>query len=141
MVLVGSRRGRAGGGCCSADVRVFDEGGGCGSSHRGDPDGAVYRMLRAALPRDVAVEVVDAGNWAWLLPALTADARRAHLRGPDLLHRVRAGLRAGSVLVDGEPVAELAADPESVLAAVRARLEQPAGRVTAGRAAPPAAVP
>jgi hypothetical protein len=84
-------------------VRPFDDGGGC-EVHPPPADddvGAVYRALRAALPGDVAVEVVSPSNWVWLLPALVGDGRRRGLRGAQLRREVRAGMAVSSLSVDG----------------------------------------
>jgi hypothetical protein len=127
VLVAGTRDAARRGGCCSGDVRPFDEG---GQAHRHRPvDGtaALYLALRQALPDDVAVEVVAPTNWAWLLPALLADGRRRELRGRALLGFVRTGLRVSSVLVDGVPVE--AEDHGATVAAVRAAL---ASSATAG---------
>jgi hypothetical protein len=91
----------AGGGCCSGDVRPFDEGGGHAHAPRADDVVAVYRALRAALGPEVPVEVVSPSNWLWLLPALVSDGRRRGLRGRQLLRSVRGGLAVSSLVVDG----------------------------------------
>lgn len=103
VVLVRGLRspGGGGGGCCSADVRPFDDGGSHAHAPAGDEVAAIYRALRAALPREVALEVVSPSNWLWLLPALVGDGRRRGLRGRSLLRSVRAGLTASSLVVDG----------------------------------------
>ena len=132
VVLVrGSRGGPGGGGgCCSADVRPFDEGG----SHRhdagadegcrpGDEVAALYLALRTGLPPDVDVHVVAPSNWLWLLPVLVADGRRRGLRGAELRRSVRAGMAVSSLIVDGAVLfsGELP-DPAAGVAAVRAEL-------------------
>lgn len=91
----------AGGGCCSGDVRPFDEGGGHGHPTDDDQVGAVYRALRGVLPAQVAVEVVSPSNWLWLLPTLVSDGRRRGLRGRALRRSIRAGIVAPSLVVDG----------------------------------------
>jgi hypothetical protein len=137
VVLVRGPRDAAGGGggCCSGDLRPFDEGG--GHRHGFPPDGAgeLYLALRAALPDDVAVEVVAPTNWAWLVPTLLADGRRRGLRGRRLLAAVRSGLRVSSVLVDGRPVLPGGPHrPAAAVAAVRAALRDgPAVRSPAPR--------
>lgn len=117
VVLVRDARARAGagGGCCSGDVRPFDEGGGHVHAPREDDVAAVYRALRAVLPPDVPVEVVSPSNWVWLLPTLVSDGRRRGLRGRQLLRSVRAGLAVSSLVVEGRvlfsgrlPAAEVA---------------------------------
>lgn len=105
VVLVRGPRSSAGGGggCCGGDVRPFDEGGSRAHPHptAGDQVAEVYRALRTALPREVAVEVVAPSNWLWLLPALVTDGRRRGMRGRDLSRSVRSGMAACSLVVDG----------------------------------------
>lgn len=119
-----------GGGCCSADVRPFDEG---GAGHRHDAQGelggpvddvaALYRALRRELPDDVAVEVVSPMNWLWLLPVLVGDGRRRGLRGRELHRSVRAGMAVSSLVVDGAVLfSGRLPDPSEAVAAVRAEL-------------------
>jgi hypothetical protein len=114
-----------GGGCCSADVRPFDEGGAAGHRHAGPPDevAVLYRALRQALPDEVAVEVVSPMNWLWLVPVLVGDGRRRGLRGADLRRSLRAGLAVSSLVVDGAVLSSgrLPSPPDAV-AAVRAEL-------------------
>ena len=120
-----------GGGCCSADVRPFDEGGAAGHRHDapgelvapGDDVAALYRTLRRELPDDVAVEVVSPMNWLWLLPVLVGDGRRRGLRGRDLHRSVRAGMAVSSLVVDGAVLfSGRLPDPAEAVAAVRAEL-------------------
>lgn len=127
VVLVrGSRAGSASGGCCSGDVRPFDEGGShCHAPLDEDDDavGRVYRELRAALPADVAVEVVAPSNWLWLAPELVRGGRRRGLRGAALLRSVRAGLAVESLIVDGAVLASGGfPSPREAVAAVEADL-------------------
>lgn len=120
----------AGGGCCSGDVRPFDEG---GTAHchapPADDVGAVYRALRAALPEDVAVEIVAPSNWLWLLPELVRGGRRRGLRGAALRRSVRAGLAVESLVVDGVVLfSGRLPSPADAVAAVRQELgTTPAG--------------
>jgi hypothetical protein len=126
VVLVrGARSAVAGGsGCCSGDVRPFDEGGTHRHRPRADEVGEVYRALRAALP-DVAVEVVSPSNWLWLLPTLICDGRRRGLRGSQLRRSVRAGMAVSSIVVDGAVVSSgRLPDPDRAVAAVRAGLAE-----------------
>lgn len=116
--------GRGGGGCCGGEVRDgvcldgdrLDPRQDPGHTHE-DPVGVAWRLLRARRP-DVDVQVVSAGNTAWLLPWSFREGRR---RGG-----VRSGLRAalrsttaGAVLVDGERIGLLDdLGPDGVLAAL-----------------------
>ena len=132
VVLVRGLRGSAGGGggCCSADVRPFDEGG--AHRHAGGPAAdcapaddvaALYLALRTGLPRDVDVHVVAPSNWLWLLPVLVGDGRRRGLRGAALRRSVRAGMAVSSLVVDGAVLfSGRLPDPASGVAAVRAEL-------------------
>jgi hypothetical protein len=124
VVLVRGARSAAGGGsgCCSGDVRPFDEGGTHLHQPRADEVGEVYRALRAALP-DVDVEVVSPSNWLWLLPTLIAGGRRRGLRGSELRRSVRSGMAVSSIVVDGAVVSSgRLPDPDRAVAAVRAEL-------------------
>lgn len=125
VVLVRSPRtsAGAGGGCCSGDVRPFDEGGGHAHAPPGDEVVDVYRALRAALPPEVPVEVVSPSNWLWLLPTLLCDGRRRGLRGRRLLASVRAGMAVSSLAIDGRVLfsGRLPA-PETAVAAVEREL-------------------
>jgi hypothetical protein len=122
-----------GGGCCSGDVRPFDEGG----THRhgaapagtvacapaSDDVGALYLALRRALPEEVDLQVVSPSNWLWLLPVLVLDGRRRGLRGAALRRSVRAGMAVSSLVVDGAVLfSGWLPDPASGVAAVRAEL-------------------
>jgi hypothetical protein len=125
VVLVRGARASSGGGvgCCSGDVRPFDEGG--SHCHPPPPDevGEVYRALRQALPGDVQLEIVSPSNWLWLLPELVAGGRRRGLRGAALRRSVRSGIAVSSLVVDGAVLASggLPA-PADAVAAVRAEL-------------------
>ena len=108
---------RGGGGCCSGPVPRHEHHD-ASSDPSTDPVGAAYRALRAQLP-ELDVQVVDAGNTAWLLPAVLRRARRR----VGTLGAVRSALgatRAGSVLVDGLRVGDLEAlGPDELVAVVR----------------------
>jgi hypothetical protein len=126
VVLVRDPRSTAGGGggCCSGNVRPFDEGG--THAHAPAHDDAVaevYRALRAALPPQVPVEMVAPSNWLWLLPTLVTDVRRRGLRGRALRRSVRSGMTVSSLVVDGRVLfsGRLPA-PEDAVAAAKAEL-------------------
>lgn len=123
IVLVrGARTPAGGGGCCSGDVRPFDEGGGHAHAPPGDDVVAVYRALRSVLPAD-EVELVAPSNWLWLLPTLVRDGRRRGLRGRGLVASVRAGLAASSLVVDGKVLfSGCLPSPAAAVAAVEAEL-------------------
>lgn len=131
VIVRGSRSLTGGGaGCCSGDVRPFDEGG--GHAHRPVADQVadqvadevveVYRALRATLPSEVALEVVAPSNWLWLVPMLLKDGRRRGLRGRALRRSVRAGLKTSTLVVDGR-VLFSGALPEPAVAVAAAQAE------------------
>ncbi|MEX2289442.1 MAG: hypothetical protein WD794_03835 [Mycobacteriales bacterium] len=132
------RAGPAGAGCCSGDIRPFDEGGSHRHVPRQDPVGAVYRALRDALPADVSLEVVSPSNWLWLVPTLVADGRRLGLRGMPLFGAVRSGLVVSSLIVDGRVLfSGRLPPPQAAVAAVRTELESPGANCPArGRTSP-----
>ena len=115
-----------GSGCCSGDARdgiCFD--GRVDGPREHDPEvglvAQVYLRLRDELPY-VDVQIVSLNNTAFLLPTVFRSVRRRHgvLRA---LRETNRATTAGSVLVDGERVGDVAAlGPEGVLAAVRERV-------------------
>lgn len=130
VVLVrDARSATGGGGCCSGNVRPFDEGGAHGHAPRADEVGEVYRALRAALPGEVAAEVVSPANWLWLLPALLRDGRQRGLRGRALLRSVRTGMTPCSLVVDGAVLScGRLPEPAAAVAMVTAELAALPGR-------------
>ena len=125
VVLVRDARssGGAGGGCCSGDVRPFDDGGGSCSAAPRDELGVLYLALRSALPDDVQLEVVSPSNWMWLLPVLIGDGHRQGLRGAALRRSVRAGMSVGALVVDGRVLCSGGLPPVAqAVAAVRQEL-------------------
>lgn len=116
---------RAGGGCCGGEVHD----GVClerparpdAGEVPHDPVAAAYLRLREELP-GVDVEVVDAGNAAYLLPMTFRAVRRR--AGP--VAALRAAARAGTpggVLVDGELVGDVETlGADGVVALVRSAL-------------------
>lgn len=116
---------RAGGGCCGSaapHALAVDLPTSCSREPVGEPAllARTYRRLRSELP-DADIQVVAAGNVAYLLPTTFAAARR---RG-GLLGAAREAVRsttAGAVLVDGRRIGLLADLGEAgVVRAVRAR--------------------
>lgn len=115
-----------GSGCCSGDARdgiCLDRGVGAPREH--DPAAglvaAAYLRLREELPY-VDVQIVSLDNTAFLLPTVFRSVRRRHgvLRA---LRETNRATTAGSVLVDGERVGDVAQlGPEGVVAAVRLRV-------------------
>jgi hypothetical protein len=124
VVLVrAARDAPTGGGCCSGDVRPFDEGGTHAHAPPRDGTAAVYRALRETLPADVSIEVTSPSNWWWLVPALTGDGRRRGLRGRALRRSVLSGLAPPSLVVDGRVLFSGGLpEPAEALAATRAEL-------------------
>jgi len=115
-----------GSGCCSGDARdgiCFD--GRVDGPREHDPEvglvAQAYLRLRDELPY-VDVQIVSLNNTAFLLPTVFRSVRRRHgaLRA---LRETNRATTAGSVLVDGERIGDVAAlGPEGVLAAVRERV-------------------
>lgn len=102
--------GRGGGGCCGGEVRdgICLEGERAEEPHghgHGDPVAAAWRLLREQRPH-VDVQVVDAGNTAWLLPWSFQQVRRRAGAVAGFRAAVRA-TTAGAVLVDGLRVGRL----------------------------------
>lgn len=112
-------------GCCSGEPRYGGVGldQRVGPAHEHDPGVHVvaetYRLLRAELA-DVDVQIVGAGNTAYLLPTVFRAVRRRS----GVLVGLRAAARsttAGAVLVDGERIGDIIdLGPHGVLAAVAA---------------------
>jgi hypothetical protein len=112
---------RSGGGCCGGDPEgvCLDR----SPTAREHDDGArllaeTYQRLRSELP-EVEVQVVSAGNLAYLLPTTFSAVRRQ--RG--VVAAVREAGRAttaGAVLVEGERVGDIEElGPDGVVALVR----------------------
>lgn len=119
----------AGSGCCSGEARhgiCLDRpaSGSVEAGHGHDPEvvlaGEAFRRLRAEFP-DVDVQLVGAGNTAYLLPSVFRQVRRRS----GLVAALRASARAttaGAVLIDGCRVGDLSRlGVEGVLAEVGAR--------------------
>lgn len=127
VVLVrAARDAPAGSGCCSGDVRPFDDGGTHAHTAPRDGTAAVYRALRETLPAEVSIEVTSPSNWWWLVPALTGDGRRRGLRGRALRRSVLSGLTSPSLVVDGRVLFSGGLpEPADALAATKAELALP----------------
>ncbi|WP_166347547.1 thioredoxin family protein [Phytoactinopolyspora limicola] len=83
----------------------------------------VYRGLRASLPADVTVEVVDPRNHLYLLPALIRGARRRGARWPAAVRAALRGPGYAAVIVDGQVVSSgRLPSPDEALHQVRAAL-------------------
>jgi hypothetical protein len=115
-----------GGGCCSGEARdgvCLDRRVDGPATH--DPEthlvAEAYRRVRRDLP-EVDVQLVSVNNSAYLLPtAFGAVRRRRGLLAA--LRETNRATTAGSVLVDGERVGDVAdLGPEGVVEAVRGRL-------------------
>ena len=118
-------------GCCSGEARdgiCLDRK--LDGAHEHDAEvglvAETYLRLRAELP-DVDVQIVGAGNSAYLLPSVFRFVRRR--RGTmTALREMNRATTAGSVLIDGErlgDVVELGID--GVVAAVRRRSQPRVG--------------
>jgi hypothetical protein len=79
--------------------------------------GAIYRALRAELPRERCdIQIVDARNITFLYPSLYLSARRHGLGRRQALRALASGVRQGAIIVDGVTVS--AGDPPPVDEAV-----------------------
>ena len=88
--------------------------------------GAIYRALRAELPREVCdIQIVDARNMTFLYPGLYRAARRRGRTRSDAVRAIAAGVRQGAIVVDGVTVS--AGDPPPVDVAVDLVLRELAG--------------
>lgn len=112
-------------GCCSGDAPdgICLEGGVDGPREYDAEVGLVaetYLRLRAELP-DVDVQIVGVNNTVYLLPTVFQAIRRR--RGTmAALRELNRATTAGSVLVDGERVGDVAAlGPDGVVGEVRRR--------------------
>ena len=115
-----------GSGCCSGDSRdgICFDGRVDGPREHDAEVGAVaqaYLRLRAELPY-VDVQIVSLNNTAFLLPTVFRSVRRRHgvLRA---LRETNRATTAGSVLVDGERIGDVAQmGADAVVASVRDRV-------------------
>jgi len=119
-----------GSGCCGRLGGATTElGGACDFSETRalmEHMGAIYRALRAELPRDVCdVQIVDARNLTFLYPGLYRAARRRGRSRGEALRDLAQGVRQGAIVVDGVTVC--AGDPPPVEVAVDLVLRQLAG--------------
>jgi hypothetical protein len=101
---------RAGSGCCAGGT-----GGVCVEGWHTDPEwvrdrtsrqplGEVYRVVRAGLPPQVDVEIVDPHNSLFLLPAVLRDGRQRGLRWRDAVREMIRGSGYAAIIVDGRRV-------------------------------------
>ena len=118
--------GRGGGGCCGGEVRdgvCLDGAGVAGTPPAVDLVARTWQRLRAELP-EVDVQLVDAGNTAYLVPARSGR----YVAGPGCWPGCgprSSRTTAGAVLVDGERVGDLDdLGPDGILKAVAVRLGQ-----------------
>jgi len=118
-------------GCCSGDARdgiCLDRQ--LGGAHEHDAEvglvAETYLRLRADLP-EVDVQIVGAGNSAYLLPSVFRSVRRR--RGTmAALREMNRATTAGSVLLDGERLGDVVElGTEGVVAAVRRHARPRAG--------------
>lgn len=117
---------RTGSGCCAGGT-----GGVCVEGWHEDPEwvrdrtsrqplGEVYRVVRAGLPSDVDVEIVDPHNSLFLLPAVLRDGRQRGLRWRAALREMVRGSGYAAIIVDGQRVSEgELPEPERALHLIR----------------------
>ncbi|GIJ10523.1 hypothetical protein ACFFMR_16015 [Micromonospora andamanensis] len=118
----------AGSGCCTGAA------GSCVEGRHEDPAlarqradqrplGEVYQVVRAGLPAEVAVEIVDPRNTLFLLPAIVRDGRRHRRSWRALLRDLVRGTGYAAIVVDGRVVSESGLpSPDQALHIVRGAL-------------------
>ncbi|NGM15764.1 hypothetical protein [Verrucosispora sioxanthis] len=119
----------AGSGCCTGAAGVCVEGrheDPASARQRADqrPLGEVYRTVRAGLPAEIAVEIVDPRNTLFLLPAIVRDGRRHRRPWRTLLRDLVRATGYAAIIVDGRVVSESGLPPaEQALRIVRQALD------------------
>jgi hypothetical protein len=123
---------RTGSGCCAGGT-----GGICVEGWHEDPEtvrdrasraplGEFYRAVRAGLPAEIEVEIVDPHNTLFLLPAVFADGRRQGLRWRAALREALRSQGYAAIIVDGRVVSQGSLpEPEQALRLIRDALEVP----------------
>ncbi|MEG3637116.1 hypothetical protein [Micromonospora palythoicola] len=106
----------AGSGCCTGAADSCFEGrheDPASARQRADqrPLGEVYRTVRAGLPAEIAVEIVDPRNTLFLLPAIVRDGRRHRRSWRALLRDLVRGTGYAAIIVDGRVVSESGLPP------------------------------
>jgi hypothetical protein len=122
---------QAGSGCCTGSAAIAVEG-----WHEDPvlvrqrinrrPLGEVYLTVRAGLPPEVEIEIVDPHNTLFLLPAIVRDGRRHGRPWRALLRDSARAPGYAAIIVDGQVVTggELPA-PEEALRLIRRALDAP----------------
>ncbi|GIJ80031.1 hypothetical protein SAMN05443287_11721 [Micromonospora phaseoli] len=122
---------RVGSGCCAGATDI------CGEGRHEDPAlarqrteqrplGEVYLTVRAGLPPDVAVEIVDPHNTLFLLPAVVWDGRRHRRPWRVLLRDLVRAPGYAAIIVDGRVVSDAGLPaPEQALRLIRQALAAP----------------
>ncbi|MEV4715241.1 hypothetical protein [Micromonospora sp. NPDC049374] len=122
----------AGSGCCTGAAGICIEGrhdDPALARQRADrrPLGEVYQVVRAGLPAEIAVEIVDPRNTLFLLPAIVRDGRRHRRPWRDLLRDLVRGTGYAAIIVDGRVVSESGLPPaDQALHIVRRALDSSA---------------
>jgi hypothetical protein len=122
---------RAGSGCCAGGT-----GGICVEGWHEDPEavrdrasreplGEFYRAIRAGLPAEVDVEIVDPHNTLFLLPAVVRDGRQRGLRWRTALREALRSQGYAAIIVDGRRISDGGLPtPEQALHLIREALER-----------------
>lgn len=125
---------RAGSGCCSGGVDGI-----CLDRGHNDPElarqrtaqrplGELYLTVRAGLPPEVEVEIVDPNNTLFLLPAIVRDGRRHGRPWRALLRDMVRAPGYAAIIVDGRVVSDAGLpEPEQALRLIRQALDAPGG--------------
>ncbi|GIJ35668.1 hypothetical protein [Micromonospora sediminimaris] len=122
----------AGAGCCTGAADICVEGrheDPASARQRADqrPLGEVYQVVRAGLPAEIEVEIVDPRNTLFLLPAIVRDGRRHRRPWRALLRDLVRGTGYAAIIVDGRVVSESGLPPaEQALHIVRRAIDSSA---------------
>jgi hypothetical protein len=118
----------AGSGCCAGAIGFHMEG------RQEDPAparqqinqralGEVYLAVRAGLPSEIDVEIVDPHNTLFLLPAIVRDGRRHRRPWQALLRDLARAPGYAAIIVDGRVVSDTGVPaPEHALRLIRQAL-------------------
>ncbi|WP_025620274.1 hypothetical protein [Salinispora cortesiana] len=122
--------GRADSGCCSGAGIISDVSGRDPGRARQlgtqRPLGEVYLTVRAGLPTEVEVEVVNPDNTLFLLPAVVRDGRRHGRPWRVVLRQLARATGYAAIIVDGRVVSDATAPtPERALRLIRQALDAP----------------
>ncbi|MER7457926.1 hypothetical protein [Micromonospora sp. NPDC126480] len=122
---------RAGSGCCTGATEICAEGWhedpAVARRRAGQrPLGEVYLAVRAGLPPEVEVEIVDPHNTLFLLPAMLRDGRRHRRPWRALLRDLARAPGYAAIIVNGRVLSDAGLPaPEQALRLIRQALDAP----------------